>query len=168
MCYPCQFCLLIYWNFWHYHLCHCLTFSLICDCLCCFQVPEPPEGQNVIQQLPQRLRQPQQLAVQSAKLWASWHRWPGPNWFQAEEPKSEYCRSLTVDNGFFLQIFIILFATENTTWKWEKLKKCSPTQNLLSDIARKESDLNNVSKNAQLYQQAVKVRLIVWTSTWYR
>lgn len=30
-------------------------------------------------------------------------------------------------------------------------------QNLLSDIARKESDLNNVSKNAQLYQQAVKV-----------
>lgn len=31
-------------------------------------------------------------------------------------------------------------------------------QNLLSDIARKESDLNNVSKNAQMYQQAVKVR----------
>uniref|UniRef100_A0A8D0A2K9 Periplakin n=1 Tax=Sander lucioperca TaxID=283035 RepID=A0A8D0A2K9_SANLU len=29
-------------------------------------------------------------------------------------------------------------------------------RNLLSDIARKESDLNNVSKNAQLYQQAVK------------
>ncbi|KAK7938827.1 hypothetical protein WMY93_002153 [Mugilogobius chulae] len=29
-------------------------------------------------------------------------------------------------------------------------------KNLLSDIARKESDLNNVSKNAQLYQQAVK------------
>lgn len=28
---------------------------------------------------------------------------------------------------------------------------------MLSDIARKESDLNNVSKNAQLYQQAVKV-----------
>lgn len=31
-------------------------------------------------------------------------------------------------------------------------------QNLLSDIARKESDLNNVSKNAHLYQQAIKVR----------
>lgn len=30
-------------------------------------------------------------------------------------------------------------------------------QNLLSDITRKESDLNNVSRNAQLYQQAVKV-----------
>uniref|UniRef100_A0A8C2XSZ6 Periplakin n=1 Tax=Cyclopterus lumpus TaxID=8103 RepID=A0A8C2XSZ6_CYCLU len=29
-------------------------------------------------------------------------------------------------------------------------------KNLLSDIARKESDLNNVSKNAQLYQHAVK------------
>ncbi|XP_066499036.1 periplakin [Hoplias malabaricus] len=29
-------------------------------------------------------------------------------------------------------------------------------RNLLSDIARKEADLNNVSKNAQLYQQAVK------------
>uniref|UniRef100_A0A3Q4HD13 Periplakin n=1 Tax=Neolamprologus brichardi TaxID=32507 RepID=A0A3Q4HD13_NEOBR len=29
-------------------------------------------------------------------------------------------------------------------------------RNLLSDLARKESDLNNVSKNAQLYQQAVK------------
>uniref|UniRef100_A0A669E5M1 Periplakin n=1 Tax=Oreochromis niloticus TaxID=8128 RepID=A0A669E5M1_ORENI len=29
-------------------------------------------------------------------------------------------------------------------------------RNLLSDITRKESDLNNVSKNAQLYQQAVK------------
>lgn len=31
-------------------------------------------------------------------------------------------------------------------------------QNLLSDISRKQSELNNVSKNAQLYQQAVKVR----------
>ncbi|KAK6312475.1 hypothetical protein J4Q44_G00181390 [Coregonus suidteri] len=29
-------------------------------------------------------------------------------------------------------------------------------KNLLSDIKKKESDLNNVSKNAQLYQQAVK------------
>uniref|UniRef100_A0A3Q4B4N6 Uncharacterized protein n=1 Tax=Mola mola TaxID=94237 RepID=A0A3Q4B4N6_MOLML len=29
-------------------------------------------------------------------------------------------------------------------------------RNLLSDIAKKESDLNNISKNAQLYQQAVK------------
>ncbi|KAL2101515.1 hypothetical protein ACEWY4_003276 [Coilia grayii] len=29
-------------------------------------------------------------------------------------------------------------------------------RNLLSDIARKESELNNVSKNAQVYQQAVK------------
>ncbi|KTF79486.1 hypothetical protein cypCar_00005898 [Cyprinus carpio] len=29
-------------------------------------------------------------------------------------------------------------------------------RNLLSDITRKESDLNNVSRNAQLYQQAVK------------
>lgn len=28
---------------------------------------------------------------------------------------------------------------------------------LLSDITRKESDLNNVSRNGQLYQQAVKV-----------
>lgn len=33
-------------------------------------------------------------------------------------------------------------------------------QNLLSDIVRKESDLNNISKNAQLYQQAVKVRVL--------
>jgi hypothetical protein len=31
------------------------------------------------------------------------------------------------------------------------------SQNLLSDIKKKESELNNVSKNAQLYQQAVKV-----------
>uniref|UniRef100_A0A8C2CNV1 Periplakin n=1 Tax=Cyprinus carpio TaxID=7962 RepID=A0A8C2CNV1_CYPCA len=35
----------------------------------------------------------------------------------------------------------------------EKLKN---QRNLLSDITRKESDLNNVSRNAQLYQQAVK------------
>ncbi|KAJ0000679.1 hypothetical protein NQD34_005699 [Periophthalmus magnuspinnatus] len=34
--------------------------------------------------------------------------------------------------------------------------KLKNQKNLLSDIARKESDLNNVSKNAQLYQQAVK------------
>ncbi|XP_021180706.2 periplakin [Fundulus heteroclitus] len=34
--------------------------------------------------------------------------------------------------------------------------KLKNQRNLLSDIARKESDLNNVSKNAQLYQQAVK------------
>lgn len=32
-------------------------------------------------------------------------------------------------------------------------------QGLLSDIAKKESDLNNVSKNAELYQRAIKVRL---------
>lgn len=46
---------------------------------------------------------------------------------------------------------------------------CSFLQNLLSDLARKESDLNNVSKNAQLYQQAVKVSFspliffIIWS-----
>ncbi|XP_072298454.1 periplakin [Eucyclogobius newberryi] len=34
--------------------------------------------------------------------------------------------------------------------------KLKNQKNLLSDIARKESDLNNVSKNAQLYQHAVK------------
>uniref|UniRef100_A0A672Z2K1 Uncharacterized protein n=1 Tax=Sphaeramia orbicularis TaxID=375764 RepID=A0A672Z2K1_9TELE len=34
--------------------------------------------------------------------------------------------------------------------------KMRSQKNLLSDIARKESDLNNVSKNAQLYQQAVR------------
>ncbi|KAM6957358.1 periplakin [Aplochiton taeniatus] len=34
--------------------------------------------------------------------------------------------------------------------------KLKNQRNLLSDIARKESDLNNVSKNAQLYQQSVK------------
>ncbi|KAK2885184.1 periplakin [Channa argus] len=34
--------------------------------------------------------------------------------------------------------------------------KLKNQRNLLSDIARKESDLNNVSKNAQLYQQAIK------------
>ncbi|XP_034566534.1 periplakin [Notolabrus celidotus] len=34
--------------------------------------------------------------------------------------------------------------------------KLKNQRNLLSDIAKKESDLNNVSKNAQLYQQAVK------------
>ncbi|XP_060945442.1 periplakin [Limanda limanda] len=34
--------------------------------------------------------------------------------------------------------------------------KLKNQRNLLSDIARKESDLNNISKNAQLYQQAVK------------
>uniref|UniRef100_A0A3Q1I377 Periplakin n=1 Tax=Acanthochromis polyacanthus TaxID=80966 RepID=A0A3Q1I377_9TELE len=34
--------------------------------------------------------------------------------------------------------------------------KLKNQRNLLSDIARKESDLNNVSKNAHLYQQAVK------------
>ncbi|KAM3864041.1 periplakin, partial [Diretmus argenteus] len=34
--------------------------------------------------------------------------------------------------------------------------KLKNQRNLLSDIARKESELNNVSKNAQLYQHAVK------------
>ncbi|XP_007568356.1 periplakin isoform X2 [Poecilia formosa] len=34
--------------------------------------------------------------------------------------------------------------------------KLKNQRNLLSDISRKESDLNNLSKNAQLYQQAVK------------
>ncbi|XP_061568849.1 periplakin [Cololabis saira] len=34
--------------------------------------------------------------------------------------------------------------------------KLKNQRNLLSDIARKESDLNSVSKNAQVYQQAVK------------
>ncbi|KAM4530554.1 periplakin [Odontesthes bonariensis] len=34
--------------------------------------------------------------------------------------------------------------------------KLKNQRNLLSDITRKESDLNSVSKNAQLYQQAVK------------
>ncbi|XP_067274886.1 periplakin [Pseudorasbora parva] len=34
--------------------------------------------------------------------------------------------------------------------------KLKNQRSLLSDIARKESDLNNVSRNAQLYQQAVK------------
>nr|XP_046271255.1 periplakin [Scatophagus argus] len=34
--------------------------------------------------------------------------------------------------------------------------KLKNQRNLLSDIAKRESDLNNVSKNAQLYQQAVK------------
>lgn len=34
--------------------------------------------------------------------------------------------------------------------------KLKNQKNLISDITRKESDLNNVSKNAQLYQQAVK------------
>ncbi|XP_020499892.1 periplakin [Labrus bergylta] len=43
--------------------------------------------------------------------------------------------------------------TDDTTQVETKLKN---QRNLLSDIARKESDLNNVSKNAQLYQQAVK------------
>lgn len=33
-------------------------------------------------------------------------------------------------------------------------------QNLLSDIAKKESDLNNVSKHGQLYQQAIKVSIL--------
>ncbi|XP_074553216.1 periplakin [Halichoeres trimaculatus] len=43
--------------------------------------------------------------------------------------------------------------TDDTATVETKLKN---QRNLLSDIARKESDLNNVSKNAQLYQQAVK------------
>ncbi|XP_051995690.1 LOW QUALITY PROTEIN: periplakin [Xyrauchen texanus] len=34
--------------------------------------------------------------------------------------------------------------------------KLKNQRNLLSDITRKESDLNNVSRNAQLYQQAIK------------
>lgn len=34
--------------------------------------------------------------------------------------------------------------------------KLKNQRNLLSDIAKKESDLNNVSKNAKLYQQAIK------------
>ncbi|KAI5629462.1 periplakin isoform X1 [Silurus asotus] len=34
--------------------------------------------------------------------------------------------------------------------------KLKNQRNLLSDVARKESDLNNISHNAQLYQQAVK------------
>lgn len=36
--------------------------------------------------------------------------------------------------------------------------KCVILQNLLSDIARKESDLNNISRNAQQYQQGIKVK----------
>ncbi|KAG7505080.1 periplakin [Solea senegalensis] len=43
--------------------------------------------------------------------------------------------------------------TDDTRQVETKLKN---QRNLLSDIARKESDLNNVSKNAQLYQQAVR------------
>ncbi|XP_031726931.1 periplakin [Anarrhichthys ocellatus] len=43
--------------------------------------------------------------------------------------------------------------TDDTKQVETKLKN---QRNLLSDIARKESDLNNVSKNAQLYQHAVK------------
>ncbi|KAM9745636.1 periplakin [Menidia menidia] len=43
--------------------------------------------------------------------------------------------------------------TDDTRQVETKLKN---QRNLLSDIARKESDLNSVSKNAQLYQQAVK------------
>ncbi|XP_019959899.1 periplakin [Paralichthys olivaceus] len=43
--------------------------------------------------------------------------------------------------------------TDDTRQLETKLKN---QRNLLSDIARKESDLNNISKNAQLYQQAVK------------
>lgn len=43
--------------------------------------------------------------------------------------------------------------TDDTRQLEAKLKS---QRNLLSDIARKESDLNNVSKNAQLYQQAIK------------
>uniref|UniRef100_A0AAQ6ALL2 Desmoplakin SH3 domain-containing protein n=1 Tax=Amphiprion ocellaris TaxID=80972 RepID=A0AAQ6ALL2_AMPOC len=43
--------------------------------------------------------------------------------------------------------------TDDTRQMETKLKN---QRNLLSDIARKESDLNNVSKNAHLYQQAVK------------
>ncbi|XP_056263603.1 periplakin [Pseudoliparis swirei] len=43
--------------------------------------------------------------------------------------------------------------TDDTRQVETKLKN---QRNLLSDIARKESDLNNVSKNAQLYQHAVK------------
>ncbi|XP_035036456.2 periplakin [Hippoglossus stenolepis] len=43
--------------------------------------------------------------------------------------------------------------SDDTTQLETKLKN---QRNLLSDIARKESDLNNISKNAQLYQQAVK------------
>lgn len=33
-------------------------------------------------------------------------------------------------------------------------------QNLLSDISKKEADLNNISKHSQLYQQAIKVSII--------
>ncbi|XP_037648271.1 periplakin [Sebastes umbrosus] len=44
-------------------------------------------------------------------------------------------------------------ATDDTRQVETKLKN---QRNLLSDLARKESDLNNVSKNAQLYQTAVK------------
>ncbi|XP_051571137.1 periplakin-like [Myxocyprinus asiaticus] len=43
--------------------------------------------------------------------------------------------------------------TDNIKQIEAKLKN---QRNLLSDIARKESDLNNISRNAQLYQQAVK------------
>uniref|UniRef100_A0A671UZ10 Periplakin n=1 Tax=Sparus aurata TaxID=8175 RepID=A0A671UZ10_SPAAU len=43
--------------------------------------------------------------------------------------------------------------TDDTRQVETKLKN---QRNLLSDLARKESDLNNVSKNAQLYQQAVR------------
>lgn len=33
-------------------------------------------------------------------------------------------------------------------------------QNLLSDISKKEADLNNISKHSQFYQQAIKVSII--------
>uniref|UniRef100_A0A8C4FDW1 Periplakin n=1 Tax=Dicentrarchus labrax TaxID=13489 RepID=A0A8C4FDW1_DICLA len=51
--------------------------------------------------------------------------------------------------------------------KVETKLKNQRVRNLLSDIARKESDLNNISKNAQLYQQAVKVRhcALIFTAT---
>ncbi|XP_029945868.1 periplakin [Salarias fasciatus] len=43
--------------------------------------------------------------------------------------------------------------TDDTRQLDTKLKN---QRNLLSDIAKKESDLNNVSKNAQMYQQAIR------------
>lgn len=66
--------------------------------------------------------------------------------------KSQRVRPLAIHVSMFLKM------TPGHNSPLHGLVHIAFVQGLLSDIAKKESDLNNVSKNADLYQRAIKVR----------
>lgn len=126
--------------------------DLCTDLFCCVpQVSKLAESQDVVQQLPQWLWQPEQLVVSCPKLRAPWNWWHKTSGHQAEESEGESHTRIFPGVDKYSVSGVCIKTLETTSL-------FSSFQNLLSDIARKESDLNNVSKNAQLYQQAVKVR----------